>query len=744
MPPRPISSWLRRRADRADRGVTLVELTVVISIMGVITTVLMGGIVVVLRSEPVISRGVSESHDQQQLLNYLYNDVRATEAVDVNNDDTRFGYTRVIDADGCPGGSAGPNVLQLTWLDANEVHRSSYRLVNDVDGALLQRDECHGSSIATLASTASVNIADQLDRVPEGWANDGPPSKVEVAGAVLTMVLSQQGRSVRASATLRNDLALLATPVTTLPPSTTAVPTTTTVPEPTTTTTTTTTTLPPTPTTTPPVTTGLCSLLGGITAAVSVVVPNAASPLLRQYGADGLAGALSTPVRVSAGLTLGIYVEIGTLALDLSVCATVQLAYNTGTADVVLPMVAEGTCTVQITVPPVLGLTPELQVCTQVALTLYVDLPASAQETWTDGPHAVRMVNDALATITDSASTLTVSVDPATVPTTTTTTTTMPPITVPTVAQGEPINPLAAAQGYSVMTEGDVSLNGIHVKGALAAGGALSFTRYANVAESGSSTVTAPGDSTTTGLMLGGPIDLSASSGAALEVRNGFLHAGSITNGQVQVNGNAVHVLPGTSTDVGSIPRVSVTNANQSDQTAYPVVRPQVFPFTNTFLALDRSSTGMGALTPTNCAAAAFPELYQQGNWILNLVTGKVNVLNLTEKQVKDMTNVTGSGSVDSGTTLVINITDHGVVQLPTRYWSQIQNGRHASIVWNFPNANKVTVTGAFYGTLFAPRADVTLASGQVKGDVVAATLTTTGDGMVEVAHFDREVPCIG
>src|SRR5687767_6349045 len=117
MLPRLVSAWQGRRAQREDRGVTLVELTVVISIIGVMTTVLMGGIVVILRSEPVVNRGVSESHDQQQLLNYLYNDVRATEAVDVNNDDTQLGYTRVVDAEGCPGGSVGPNVLQLTWLD---------------------------------------------------------------------------------------------------------------------------------------------------------------------------------------------------------------------------------------------------------------------------------------------------------------------------------------------------------------------------------------------------------------------------------------------------------------------------------------------------------------------------------------------------------------------------------------------------------------------------------------------------
>ncbi len=150
---------------------------------------------------------------------------------------------------------------------------------------------------------------------------------------------------------------------------------------------------------------------------------------------------------------------------------------------------------------------------------------------------------------------------------------------------------------------------------------------------------------------------------------------------------------------------------------------------------------------PTNwCPQAAFPELYQQGNWILNLVTGKVNVLNLTEKQVEDMTSVNGFGSVDATTTLVVNITDHGVVDLPTRYWSQIQNGRSASISSELPEREQGDRRRrASTWPLFASPADVTLASAQVKGDVVAATLIDDRrrDGRGRSSP-DRPVPCIG
>lgn len=716
-----------------DRGVTLVELTVVVAILGVITTVVSAGIVVIMRADPVVSRSIAQSHDQQQLLNYLYEDARATDSVDVNTNHASFGYTRDAAAPGCPGGTSGPNVLQMTWREAASVQRSSYRLIDQPGGgSLLQRDHCSGSSIASLGPASTLNVADQLDAVPAAWNNTGPPAHVSVENDVVTVVLAQEGRSVRASATLRGDLAVIPVPTSSTPPPTTAVATTTTVPEPTTTTSPATTAPPP------PVTTGVCSLLASITA---VVRPSAVGDLLRSYGADGLAGPLTMPVRINAGLNVGLNLQVGQLQLGLTVCATVQLAYNTGQVPVVVPLLAEGHCTVEVVVPAVILLgavvTPEIRLCTAAAISLYVDLPASAAQLWTSGMHLFQLVDAAGNAIANSASSLEVKLDPTTVP--------PPPITVPTVGQGQPLNPLAAAQGFSAIVEGDAVLSGIHVNGAAAVGGNLGFTRYADVASSSAAGVSGPGDPQPLGLMVGGAIDLGGTPATVLDVRKGFLHAGSIPGGKVLTSGTQAHVVPASASTTGGSPRVAITGADQSNQTAHPVVRPQMFPFTNTFLALDRSSSGMGALTPTNCPAAAFPELYSQyGNWVLNLVPGKVNVLNLTAKQVTDMINVNGTGVPNSTTTLVINVTDHGNVSIPARYWPQLQNNRRESVVWNVPNANKVTVSGALYGSLFAPTSSVTLSGVQLDGDVVAASLTTSGDSTIAVAHFDRQVPCIG
>jgi choice-of-anchor A domain-containing protein/prepilin-type N-terminal cleavage/methylation domain-containing protein len=708
------------RDPDADHGVTLVELTVVIAIIGVITTVISGGIVVLLRSNPVVSRSIAQSHDQQQLLNYLYEDVRATESVDVNTSYDLFGYTREAGAPGCPSGSDGPNVLQLTWREDTGVQRSSYRLVNQPSGgAYLQRDHCEGASVAALGAASVVNVADQLESVPAGWNNTGAPAHVGVEGDVVTIVLAQLGgRELRASATLRGDLALIPLPTPSTTPPTTAVPTTTTVPEPTTSTTTT--------TTGPGVLDGVCDLLASITGVLQT--PTAATALLRDWGADGVAGALTTSVRVDARVSASVSISLlELLSLDVSLCASVQLAFNTGTTEVRIPLQAEPECILQVVL------------CLSVRVSLSAELAVSASELWTDGAHPIWLAKADGSVVAGSTTTVNVSLDPASGPP-------PAPITVPTVGQGEALNPLAAAQGFSVMVEGSTLLSGVSVKGAVAAGGQFRFSRYGEVAATSASTATAPGDPSPLGLMVGGDIDLGATPAMALEVRTGFAHAGATPGGKVLTNGSQTHVVPTAATGTTSTPRLSVVGANQTDQAAYPIVRPLVFPFTNTFLALDRSSSGMGALTPGNCPAASYPELYSQyGNWILNLVAGRVNVLNLTSKQVADMGYVNGSGTLNATTTLVINVTDHGNVSIPARYWPQLQpDSAHPAIVWNFPNANKLTVSGVLYGSLFAPTADVTLASVQVHGDVVAASLTTTGDSTINLDHFDRQVPCIG
>lgn len=579
-----------------DRGVTVIELTAVIAIAGVLSTALLAGTAVILRASPRVSRTIAENHDQQQALNYLYDDVRSTPAVAVDSEG-ELGYSRAVDAAGCGAPDGGLNVLQLTWSDGASVERASYRLRHDDGTTRLDRFRCTRGLDGVFADVRMINIADALDAVPGDYKGSGPPANAEIDGGVVTLRLYNAGREVQLAAGLQS---FSTKP--TMPPETTVAPT---LP-----TTTTTTTIPPSTTSTTSTTT-------------TTTVP---------------------------------------------------------------------TTTTTVAVPT--------------------------------------------ETTTTSTSTTTTS--------TTTTTTTLAPVTVPTPASSTPVNPLAPAQGFAVMSAGNVMLNATASAGAVAAGKQFRYREYRNVAATAASTLTIPGESTATGLMVGDSVDFASSGNGSLTVANGFAHVGSLTGSYVQTNGTAVHIVPSStpSNNNYSVPRVMVS-ANQSNQTQQPVLKPGAFPFENTFVLLQYYAQRMAQLTPTTCSSVVYPDFYAQyGNYVLNLVPGKVNVLNITASQVSSIGNVSGSTVPSSTTPLVVNVTDAGPVSIPAKYWAPWQNGDRASIIWNLPNATSVSVGSVFYGTLFAPSADVTMSATQLFGDVVVKSLTTSG-GSLELAHFARTLSCI-
>lgn len=704
-----------------DRGATLVELTAVIAIVGVLSTALLAGIAVLLRTNPRVTRAIAENHDEQQLTNYLYGDVRSTPAAETTSD-AALGYSRATTATGCPG-DVGLNVLQLTWSAGGQVVRASYRLVGDATSSRLDRSTCTGTTADALSPTGLTNIADALDAVPAGWNGTGAPAFATVVDGVVRLSLVQSGRTLSVSAALQTFGALPTVPAATT--TTPTLPTTTTTTTPTTTTTTTTTTPPPT---TPPTTiapNALCSLLASVAAALQA--PAAAAPLLRQYGADGVAGVLTTPVHITAAASASVSLGLLGLQLNLSACATFQLAYNTGTTDVVVPMTAAATCTSQT-----------LVLCLQVRIDLGVDLQVDPYQTWTSGTHTLALRTASGGPIVNGSSMVNVTVDPATVPTTTTT---QPPVTVPPASAS--VNPLDPARGFSVMTSGDAKLKGTSSQGAVAVGGTFRFGEWREIATNAASTLTLPGESQPTGLMVGGGIDL-ASSSDQYKVSKGFAHLGALGTNLIQVRSDSVHVVrSGTaSSDSSSSPRVVVLTA-QGNDAANAVVKPGAFPFENSFVLMKFYASRIAALSPTTCADVAFPQFYEQyGNYVLQLVPNKVNVLNITAAQLNAIGNASGNTAASSTTPLIVNITDAGAISIPARYWSVWQNGDRTAVLWNVPNATSVSVGSTLYGTLYAPSAAVTMSSTQLYGDVVAASLTTN-NGSIELAHFAKSVPCL-
>lgn len=137
------------RHDR-DRGITLTELLITITIMGIVTTVLSGAIVMFLRSQDSAPRRVDESRALQQLVNYLPADVGSAQ-------DLRTGPPWISLC-----GDTGTPVLNLRWSESFPGVSTGEIVVTyrrSADGTQLVRSRCQDGS------SDSVVVARRMDDV---------------------------------------------------------------------------------------------------------------------------------------------------------------------------------------------------------------------------------------------------------------------------------------------------------------------------------------------------------------------------------------------------------------------------------------------------------------------------------------------------------------------------------------------------------------------------------------------------
>jgi prepilin-type N-terminal cleavage/methylation domain-containing protein len=252
---------------KADRGFTIVEVLIVVTLMGVLSVVLSAAVIVVLRTNPSNAERVDDARVLQGITTWLPQDIDSTP--------TAGFVTDPMKAADCAGSHAGTNLLHLTWTEtvgaSTRTWVANYRHVPNGSIAQIQRITCHGTGTPPYGSDVAVNSASgDVAPLPTGWTQGTAPARVTVTttGGEVTRVefevTAVSGKVVRIEAAPKNPAATLP-PVTTttavLPTTTTAVTTTTVAPTTTTvvgTTTTAapTTTLPPTTTTVPCVITG--------------------------------------------------------------------------------------------------------------------------------------------------------------------------------------------------------------------------------------------------------------------------------------------------------------------------------------------------------------------------------------------------------------------------------------------------------------------------------------------------------
>ncbi len=155
------------RQTRDDRGMTLVELLVVVGVIGLIAVVLAAAITVTLRQELDTEGRISLARWEQNLGTWLPNDLASSEAVDAAPATTPCADSA------CQFGS---NVLQLSWNDGSGTTTVGYRYGPAASGDSFQlvRVECKAGSCDSLVVLRELAGPTDDDGNPVVWAAGDP------------------------------------------------------------------------------------------------------------------------------------------------------------------------------------------------------------------------------------------------------------------------------------------------------------------------------------------------------------------------------------------------------------------------------------------------------------------------------------------------------------------------------------------------------------------------------------------
>ena len=186
--PAPVTG--RGLRDRHDAGLTLTELLISITILGIISAALGSAVIVFLRNEAATTNRLNESRDLQQLTVWLPGDVASTAATDID-----LGSGTPSLCSGYSGG--GSNALSLVWTETFNAtslkFAVSYRVETVGSMKRLVRVSCAGAP--QLGPAQVIPIAKQLGSVATSLVN----------GSAVTLTLTEAtGRKLTLSATSNN------------------------------------------------------------------------------------------------------------------------------------------------------------------------------------------------------------------------------------------------------------------------------------------------------------------------------------------------------------------------------------------------------------------------------------------------------------------------------------------------------------------------------------------------------------
>ena len=179
------------QSSQRDRGMTLVELLITVTILGIIMTSLSAAMIVILRTEQPIKDHLSESKDITFLQAWIPNDLAS--ASSRNIDPMYQPSTRTT--------LPGTNVLTLDRADISTSgvttnYVVSYRYVQVRDEWQLQRYEIRNVGLATQTIT-KVGVAHQLASPPPTWNPTQSPTHAVSVTSRNQVVLRPIGEDVQ-------------------------------------------------------------------------------------------------------------------------------------------------------------------------------------------------------------------------------------------------------------------------------------------------------------------------------------------------------------------------------------------------------------------------------------------------------------------------------------------------------------------------------------------------------------------
>ena len=186
-----------------------------------------------------------------------------------------------------------------------------------------------------------------------------------------------------------------------------------------------------------------------------------------------------------------------------------------------------------------------------------------------------------------------------------------------------------------------------------------------------------------------------------------------ITDGNYAYGGNPAHVYNNGSGT--RIPASAATDTNPLD-------------FAQLSSDLSGFSAGLAAIAPNMTLSKIDPAHYS-----LTGTSTSGNAFDTTISQLAPSAGSTLDISAPAGSTVVINVTDSGTVNLAPLATIKLVGASQSTVIWNFPNASAITAGSTQWeGTILAPAASLDYPGAQVDGSVYVASLS----GATEIHYF--------